>query len=172
VARTSLLIALAVAVVVAAPARARTYRISIESARVVALGPVSTKATATSDDVRRAFGMPTSIKTFQNSCRIGWSSVGLSAVFASFGAERDTCGKGALQTAVVRSRVWRTWAGLSPGMRSSRVKQLHHDATFRRGKWVLASADLYGIDDVPTVSAMVSGGRVRALSLYIGGAGE
>jgi hypothetical protein len=40
------------------------------------------------------------------------------------------------------------------------------------GKWVLATQSVFGNDPAPTVSAHVRGGRVRALSLFIGAAGD
>jgi len=40
---------------------------------------------------------------------------------------------------VLRSRIWRTVKGLRWACASSRVHELHSDARFERGKWVLAS---------------------------------
>jgi len=49
---------------------------------------------------------------------------------------------------------------------------LHSDARFERGKWVLASQTVFGSEPAPTVSALVHGGRVTALSLFVGAAGD
>jgi hypothetical protein len=57
-------------------------------------------------------------------------------------------------------------------MRSSRIPELHPDAEFTRGKWVLATQSVFGSEPSPTVTAHVRGGRVRALSLFIGAAGD
>ena len=57
-------------------------------------------------------------------------------------------------------------------MRSSRVPPLHHNARFQRGKWVLATQDVFGSEPSPTVSALVRDGRVVALSLFVGRAGD
>lgn len=107
----------------------------------------------------------------KGACKVRWSRLELVATFTSFGGITDYCGQGLFQAAVVRSRIWRTWAGLRVGMRSSRVTALHRNARFTEGKWVLRTQSAIGSGS-PTVSAIVRGGRVVALSLWIGAAGD
>lgn len=150
----------------------RTYAITTERGFVVRLGPLRVKTHPLLTDAARAFGSPTSTTPVSGACKVAWSALKLRATFTSFGGTSDYCGEGFFQSAVVRSSVWRTWAGLRVGMRSSRVPELHHNATFERGKWVLATQDVYGPEPSPTVSALVRNGRVVALSLWVGAAGD
>lgn len=148
------------------------YTILTERGFVVRLGPLNLKRASNLDAARSAYGSPSSITPIHGACKIAWSRLQLRTTFTSFGAVSDFCREGALQVAVIRSPIWRTWAGLRVGMRSSRIPQLHHKARFVDGKWVLATQSVYGPQPSPTVSALVSGGRVIALSLWIGGAGD
>jgi hypothetical protein len=81
---------------------------------------------------------------------------------------------GLAQSFAARGSRFRSWAGLRPGMRSSRIADLHPYAELRRGTWWLRTAvSPFGSEsEYPVVQALVSGGRVRALSGWIGGAGE
>jgi hypothetical protein len=172
VATMSLLAAAALSVTLVPAAQARTYRVSTEGGFVVRVGPLKVKSHPYLRDAVRAFGQPTSVRPGNGYCRARWRALGLTATFTSFGGISDFCGQGFFQAAVLRSSVWRTWAGLRVGMRSTRISDLHHDAEFIAGKWVLATQDVYGSDPSPTVSAIVSRGRVAALSLWVGGAGD
>jgi hypothetical protein len=167
-------VAAVMVVVVALPAAAgaRTYTITTERGFVVRMGPLRVKSHPYLRDAAAAFGRPGSVRPGRGACTARWPALKLKALFTSFGAVDDFCAQGLLQTAVVRSRVWRTWAGLRVGMPSARVRELHHNARFADGKWVLATQTVYGPEPAPTVSALVGGGRVRALSLWVGGAGD
>jgi len=154
------------------PAQARSYGIETSGGFVVRLGQLDVKRHPYLSDAVRAFGQPTEVKRVRGACKVRWSRLGLKATFTSFGAISDFCAQGFFQTAVIRSPSWRTWAGLRVGMRSSRVPALHRRARFAAGKWVLASQTVYGSEPGATVSALVAGGRVRALSLWVGGAGD
>jgi hypothetical protein len=170
--RRTVLLALVVALVPAA-ACARSLTIRVNSDGFVSrLGPLHPLRHPFLRDARAAFGTPTSVRASRGECRARWAPLRLKTLFTSFGGISDFCGEGRLQTAVVRSRVWRTWKGLRVGMRSSRIPVLHPTAEFTRGKWVLATQSVFGNDPAPTVSAHVRGGRVRALSLFIGAAGD
>ena len=170
--RRTVLLALVVAIVPAA-ASARSLTIRVNSDGFVSrLGPLHPLRHPFLRDARAAFGTPTSVRASRGECRARWAPLRLKTLFTSFGGISDFCGEGRLQTAVVRSRVWRTWKGLRVGMRSSRIPELHPAAEFTRGKWVIATQSLFGSERAPTVSAHVRGGRVRALSLFIGAAGD
>ena len=170
--RRTVLLALVVALVPAA-ASARSLTIRVNSDGFVSrLGPLHPLRHPFLRDARAAFGTPTSVRASRGECRARWAPLRLKTLFTSFGGISDFCGEGRLQTAVIRSRVWRTWKGLRVGMRSSRIPELHPAAEFTRGKWVIATQSLFGSEPAPTVSAHVRGGRVRALSLFIGAAGD
>jgi hypothetical protein len=158
----------------AAPAAAaKSYRISVDSRGFVSrLGPLRPQAHPFPRDARAAFGRPSSQRAGRGVCRIRWPRLKLSTLFTSFAAITDFCRDARLQTAVVKSSVWRTWKGLRVGMRSSRVRELHRDARFEHGKWVLASQSVFGSEPSPTVSALVHRGKVTALSLFVGAAGD
>lgn len=158
----------------AAPAQAAVppYTILTQGGFIVRLGPMNLRRDPSPAAARNAFGQPSSITPIRGACRIDWSRLKLRTTFTSFGLVSDFCREGALQAAVIRSPIWRTWAGLRVGMRSSRIPELHRRARFVDGKWVLATQSVYGPEPSPTVSALVSRGKVIALSLWIGGAGD
>jgi hypothetical protein len=168
----TLVVGTAAALTASAAANAKTYRITVEAGWVVRMGPLKVKTHPYLRDASAAFGRPTSVKPGRGICTARWSAPRLTAQFTSFGGISDFCGEGLFQTAVVRSSMWETWAGLRVGMRSARVPELHESAEFSNGKWVLATQDVYGSEPSPTVSALVRGGRVTALSLWVGGAGD
>jgi hypothetical protein len=172
--RRAVLLALALVVaLVPAAASARSLTIRINSDGFVSrLGPLHPLRHPFLRDARAAFGTPTSVRASRGECRARWARLKLKALFTSFGGISDFCRDGRFQTAVVRSPTWRTWRGLRVGMRSSRIPDLHPEARFARGKWVLATQSVFGTEPAPTVTAQVRGGRVRALSLFIGAAGD
>ncbi len=161
----------AIALALVPVAHAHTYTISTKRGFVARLGPLHVRAHPYLRDAIAAFGRPQAIRPLREACKVRWSSLELTATFTSFGRTTDYCGEGLFQAAVVRSRIWRTWAGLRVGMRSSRVTALHRNARFTEGKWVLRTQSVIGSGS-PTVSALVRGGRVFALSLWIGAAGD
>lgn len=170
--RRAVLLAVVVALLPAA-AQARSLTIKVDSRGFVSqLGSLHPLRHPFLRNARAAFGVPTTVSPSRGECRARWAKLRLKALFTSFGAISNFCRDGRFQTAVVRSRVWRTWKGLRVGMRSSRIPELHPNAEFTRGKWVLATQSVFGAEPSPTVTAQVRGGRVRALSLFIGAAGD
>ena len=126
------------------------------------------------------FGTPSRTRPIgdgSDACRVAWRRLRLRATFADFGTG-DACdpAHGRLQVATIRSRRhFRTWRGLRVGDRSSSIRRKHPRARFRRRTWWISSAiSPYGEEGarIPTVEAIVSGGRVRVLRLWIGGAGD
>ena len=157
---------------VAAPA-ATTYRIAVDKQGfAVRLGPLRANSHPHLRDAVSVFGAASSVRPGRGVCTARWNRLGLKALYTSFGAVEDFCEDGFLQSATLRSRIWRTWAGLRVGMRTSRIRRLHHNATFERGKWVLATQDVFGSEPSPTVTALVRNGRVSAFSLFVGRAGD
>ncbi|MEA2272242.1 MAG: hypothetical protein QOI98_950 [Solirubrobacteraceae bacterium] len=156
----------------ASPAAARTYRITVDHGFPVRLGPLKVQQHPFVRDAESAFGRASSTRPVRGACKVRWSRLKLNATFTSFGAITDFCRDARFQTAVLRSSVWQTWKGLRVGMASSRVLELHRNAKFDRGKWVLATQSVFGPEPAPTVSALVRRGRVYALSLFVGAAGD
>jgi hypothetical protein len=127
----------------------------------------------------RVFGQPSSRHlTKYSACIVKWRRIGLRITFVSYavgpGANICSPSVGLAQSFAARGSRFRTWAGLRPGMRSSRIPDLHPYAELRRGRWWLRTAvSPFGDQsEYAVVSALVSGGRVRALSGWIGAAGE
>jgi len=127
----------------------------------------------------RIFGTPSSRHlTSSNACIVKWRRIGLRITFVSYavGPGADICSPsvGLAQSFAARGSRFRTWAGLRPGMASSRIADLHPYAELRRGTWWLRTAvSPFGDEsEYPVMQALVSRSRVRALSGWIGAAGE
>jgi hypothetical protein len=125
-----------------------------------------------------AFGRPTLIDPVgdgSDACRVVWRHLRIRATFANFGLD-SACAPtgGRLQSATVRSRRFRTTRGVRVGTRSQTIPDKHRNAAFRDGAWWIASVVLpYGSEEeTPTVRALVRRGRVSALALYVGAAGD
>ena len=144
---------------------------------ITRIGPLRTRAQAqpTIAKASAAFGRPTSVNPVGQGglgCRVLWRGLRLRATFSSFGGA-DACDAGFLQVATIRSRRFRTRRNLRVGDRSSTIKQKHPDAVFRNKVWWIASAHSpYAGQRIPTIEAIVQGGRVRVLRLWIGAAGD
>ena len=129
----------------------------------------------------RAFGRPSSRKLDRSTCRADWRRLRLRIYFDNFGLVapgRTTCTSsvGRAQSFVARGSRFRTVRDLRVGQPSSSIKLKHPDAEFQpRGFWALVLATFPfgdGDEPAPVLSALVTGGRVLALTGYIGGAGE
>jgi predicted metal-binding membrane protein len=159
----------------ASPASA-AYTIRTKDGFVTSVGPLrsseATVARATS-----VFGMPSvtdPVGDGTDACRLEWRRLRFRAVFANFGIA-NACDEGLLQAGTIRSRRFRTWRGLRVGDRSSTIPDKHPRAEFRRNTWWLASViSQYGEEAtrIPTVEAIVQGGRVKVLRLWVGAAGD
>lgn len=170
--RAVLLVALALPLAAPGHAAARTYEIKLTgNGFVKRLGPLKVQRDPLLRDAERAFGQASSARASGGVCVAKWRSLRLRATFTSFGGASDMCAEGRFQLATVRSKVWRTWKGLRVGMRTARVAELHPSAEFDDGKWVLATQSVYG-EPAPTVTALIKNGRVRALSMFVGAAGD
>ena len=142
-----------------------TYRITTDKEGFpVRLGPLRATSGPHARDAVAAFGAASSVRPGRGICVARWNALGLKLTYTSFGAIPDFCRDVLLQTAVVRSSRWATWAGLRVGMRSSRVPALHHNARFQRGKWVLATQDVFGIEAVAHGQRRQAAARSRTRS--------
>jgi hypothetical protein len=161
-----------------ADASAHSYTIRTNQGYVARIGGFRPPRDATIAAAIRVFGRPSSQHETGGQCIVRWR-VGLRISFTNFGGiapGTSMCSPsvGLAQSFAARGSRFRSWAGLRPGMRSSRIADLHPYAQLRRGTWWLRTAvSPFGDEsEYPVVQALVGGGRVRALSGWIGGAGE
>ena len=174
------LLALLFAAETASAARTYTVRVSFQG-YITHFGPLrpETQNGATLARASAVFGDPTSVAPVgngANACRVRWSGLRLRTLFANFGSA-TACSERffRLQTATVRSRRFRTWRGLRVGDASSSIRRKHPGAVFRGNRWIIVSGvPRVGEPDqaIPTIEAIVSGGRVRVLRFWVGGAGD
>jgi hypothetical protein len=179
-ARVALLTALA-ALLVAAPEASAAFTVRTNGdGWITKIGSLTTRSQPpTLGRAVTAFGRPTEVEPVGNgpeACRVVWGPLKLRALFANFGGAR-ACGpgEGLLQTATIRSRRFRTSRGVRVGDRSSTIKEKHPNAEFHgRTWWIASAASPFGEEatEIPTVEAIVAGGRVTILRLWIGGAGD
>jgi hypothetical protein len=155
-----------------------SYTIRTYQGLVARIGSFHPRHDATIAAAIRVFGRPSSQHEGGGQCIVRWHS-GLRISFTSFagwpvGTSMCSPSVGLAQSFAARGSRFRSWAGLRPGMRSSRIADLHPYAELRRGTWWLRTAvSPFGDQsEYPVVQALVGGGRVRALSGWIGGAGE
>jgi hypothetical protein len=127
----------------------------------------------------RAFGRPSGRLAQGSACRVTWRRLELKIVFANFGGTapgQTTCtpSVGRAQSFVVRGPRFRTVAGLRVDQPATQVRALYPYAQWREGGWTLVSAETpYGeASETPVLRAFASGGKVSALSGWIGGAGD
>jgi hypothetical protein len=156
----------------------RTIRLSGD--RVVGIGPFKplSDRDGTLRGGIRAFGQPSTITSLGGGvgCDVRWRGLGLAARFAYFGSGGTACqgAYGRLQRATVTSRAWRTEGGLRVGDPSSTIRKRHPDARFRNRNWWLhtGSSEVGGGGEFPVLRAVVSRGRVTALTMQVGAAGD
>lgn len=160
-------------------AAARSFTIRTSNGYVARIGAFRPSRNPLLSSAIRAFGMPSSRVLNRGTCIARWRRLRLKIFFENFGgappgATTCTPSVGRAQSFVARGSRFRSWNGLRPGARSSTVQERHPDAEFRQGAWWLRTAispfgdnEEYGV-----VRALVGSGRVRALSGWIGGAGE
>jgi hypothetical protein len=141
-------------------------------ARSAATVPTLEKATA-------EFGRPTSVAPIGQgiqSCSVRWRPLRVRAIFVNLGGGRSCAPtEGNLQTLTIRSRKFRTARGLRVGDASSTIRDKHPDAEFKKNVWWIADAvSPYGEEAtrIPTVEAIVSGGKVTVLRVWIGAGGD
>ena len=173
------LVALLAAADTASAARTYTVRVNFQG-YITQFGPLrpTTDQGATLQRAFGAFGDATTVDPVGNgaeACNARWAKLRLRAIFANFGQARACDPKYfRLQRASVRSRRFRTWRGLRVGDSSSTIRDKHPGADFRNNRWIIVSAvSRVGTrQEIPTIEAIVSGGRVRVLRFFVGGAGD
>jgi hypothetical protein len=119
----------------------------------------------------------------KHGCVVEWQNIGLEIQVAYYGdgnaCDPDT---GLAQTATIkggRARPrWRTWRGLQLGSSERRIAALHPGATWHGHSWWLVEGRGFigsGCSSgcaYPVLAASVSRGRVQALRVSIGAAGD
>lgn len=176
--------AAALALALAGPASARSFTI-------VARGSADTRGTVVrigdfrvARDPRLraaigAFGAPSSRRAASgfNGCRVSWRRLGIKIVFANFGAGGSACKPrfGRAQDAIVNTRRWRTRRGLRVRDRVRRIGRLYPNA-LHSGRFykLVTGRNVFGTGRgrYAVVGARTIAGRVRALTMNIGAAGE
>jgi hypothetical protein len=164
----------------AASAAGSSFVIRTSDGLVARIGAFHPRRSATLASAIRVFGRPSSTKLLgDNACRVDWRRIRLRINFASFASHapgQTTCtpSVGLAQSFAARGSRFRTSAGLRVGAASATVPDRYSDAEFRSGRWWLVTAvSPFGDEsEYPVVSAIVGSGRVRALTGWIGGAGE
>lgn len=172
--------ALAATLPATADARARSFTIQTSKGFITSIGPLRLSG-ADGGTLARAmvvFGRPSQIRPVadgSDGCTVRWKRLGLNATFANFGIESACAPRGGrLQSATITSPRFRTSRGVRVGGRSSTIRDKHRLARFVDGSWWIAGATSpFGDErEIPTVRALVRGGRVWALKLWVGAAGD
>ncbi len=159
---------------------ASSYTVATSGGSVARIGSFRPGVDPTIGAATRAFGRPSSrTPTGDDVCVVTWRRLRLRVVFASFGAARPgrttcTSGVGRAQSVTLRGRRFRTWRGLRVGDRSATIPRRHPGARFRQGSWWLRTATSVVGDESEygVLRAIVSRGRVTALTGWIGAAGD
>lgn len=163
-----------------ADARSRSYTIQTSKGFITSIGSLRMSG-ADGGTLARAivvFGRPSQIRPIadgSDGCTIRWKRLGLNATFANFGIESACAPRGGrFQAATIRSTRFRTSRGVRVGSRSSTIRDKHRLARFVSGSWWIASATSpFGDErEIATVRALVRAGRVWALKLWVGAAGD
>lgn len=178
--RTVLLGALLLGLTLPAGANAASsFTIRTSDGVVTRIGALDLRQGGTLGQAMRVFGRPSRtdpVGDGSDACHVTWSRLRLEVVFANFGlANACTRGGGRFQTATIRGSRFRTARGVRVGSRSSTIPVKHREATFVRGSWWIATHPVpfsAGDEPQPTIRALVRAGRVHALSLWVGAAGD
>jgi hypothetical protein len=166
------------AMVLPSSALAADLTIKVRDRHIAELGGFRTGGRhGTLREAIRAWGRPSSRKRQGNTgCTVGWSSVGVRGTFANFGGGSGCSERGArLQRARLRSTRWTTERGVHVGDPSAKLKQLHPEAKFVVGYFLLFTApDRYGATglDLPILTAQMKGGAVRQFFVEVLAAGD
>lgn len=159
---------------------ATSYRVDTKNGAVTRIGKL--KRPWTLKAAIRAWGRPSSKRSLGKGigCRVKWSRRGITATFSNFGAlgRRTACTPrlGLLQTATITDSRYGTAAGLRPGSPVSDIQIAHPTAEANGSVWRIATVPcrIGSCDDpdTPTVEALTASGKVRALRIWIGAAGD
>jgi len=163
-----------------AAAGSPTYTIRTSDGFITRIGPMRTSSVdgPTLANASRIFGRPSVVDPVgdgSDACVVEWRRLRLRATFANFGIDSACAPRGGrLQAATIRSSRFRTTRGIRVGSRSSAIPERHRGAEFVDGIWWIASATSpYGDnEEFATIAAVVRDGRVRALRLWVGAAGD
>jgi hypothetical protein len=165
----------------AAPADAAAQRFVIRTSDgyVARIGSFRPSRNPTIASAVRTFGAPSSRRLDGSACSVRWRRLKLKIVFANFGLAppgQTTCSPsvGRAQSFTARGSRFQTWNGLRPGLPTSSILARHSEAAFRQNAWWLRTAvSPFGDNgEYGVVRALVGSGRVRAITGWIGAAGE
>ncbi len=180
--RLALIVTCAVVLFAAgATAAAAATTIRWKDGKLTRIGDLDLSRTPTIMRATAAFGAPTTKRRDGRAlCVVDWSALSLRGHFVNLGrtpAGQTTCSAtvGKLQTAELRGRALATQNGLRVGDTLARLRRLHPAARRHGSTWWLATApNPFGSAGarMSIVRANVKDGKVSALVLWIGAAGE
>lgn len=142
------------------------------------IGDFRPQQDATVAAAQAVFGQPSSAKAQGSACTMRWRDVGLKIVFANFGGApegEDTCSpEVGLAQSFRATGEFVTWRGLRVGARRGAIRRKHPSADrHARSYWLKTATSPFGEGGrYAVVKAVVAGGKVSALSGWIGAAGE
>ena len=173
-------LALVVVLAAATPADARSFVLRATGSQtglgeVRAIGDFKPSVNPRLRAAVRAFGPPDRRRGGGEICRVRWANIGVRITFQNFGGV-DSCepSGGRAQKAVVDDDRWRTGKGLRIGNEISRLRRLYPDAerTSRGFRLVEGILPFGQPRRYAVLGARVSGGRVRAFTMFVGAAGD
>lgn len=166
--------------------------------RVAVAGPEGAKTiagldprTATEPDSVQIFGIPSSVSSLDSSCRARWTDIGLEIIFADLGGGDPCSAEGSFVAAIfsgteAEQAGWEI-GGLKVGSPVERMFSLYPEASvgdrryyeaintgLRGTPFVLAAkkSPIGYSGRLPTFAALASDGRIVALDLHSGAAGD
>lgn len=163
-----------------ASAAPSSFTIRTSDSYIVKIGSLSIRGVngGTLAAATRAFGRPSRIDPVgdgSDACRVTWRRLRIKALFANFGLDSACSPQGGrFQAATIRSPRFRTSRGVRVGSSSSSIPLKHTGAEFVSGAWWIATIAFLGDEEnrTPTIKAQVANGKVTALSLFVGAAGD
>jgi hypothetical protein len=145
------------------------------SGEVARIGELRDPASATLPSAREVFGDPASARRRERvTCPARWPGIGLRIVFVDLGGGDPCTREGNAQTATLNDRRWSTSRGLHVGDPVAKARRLYPNARHLYGQLALVTRPSPFGDGgwlVP-LGAKAAGGKVTALQVWLGGAGE
>lgn len=141
--------------------------------QIARLGELVDPAAASLPVAKRTFGDPRPTRRDRVLCPARWPGLGLLINFVDLGGGNPCTSEGNAQSARVTTARWSTARGLHVGDRVGRLRELYPNAS-RHGRswWLVSRRSPFGEGRFAPLAAVVADGRVRALEVWIGGAGE
>lgn len=165
-----------VALSIASASAAADYEIHVKpSGEVARIGELRDPAAASLPSVTKLFGAPAGTPRRDHaSCPARWPGIGLRVLFVDLGGGNPCTTAGNAQSATLTAARWSTSRGLHVGDSVAKAQRLYPNARRLHGQLALISRPSPFGDHgrlVP-LGATMAGGKVKALQVWLGGAGE